>query len=1512
MGHMLKNNLPVVILLYLFFAAANLFSQSLYWGDPHALVESGARFPATTSGGNLIAAVWQDFVPAEEGGGDVYLSLLTSKDSREWVKNSRFAGPYTYFKQETPIFSLTVDQSGRILVAVTSSENTTEILASTDGGRSFTTLSTVRSNTTAVGPSLYVSASGNLLLFVTQETEDFLALYYSVSANGSIWSGFKVLVDNQDLFMNFLPHHAVHLDRDYLIFQGLSSDQELSYQLYLKESRDGGRSWGDNTPLAFDETLDGRLEAATVFSNQRPFLLSLEGKLAIAWERQYSSQPPQIYYGEIDREGEFIEQPERITDGFSACHFPRITHFRDHVYLIWFDNRRGENHIFIAEKKGFRWVHKDLSNLKGSSSFAHPVQLGGSLYLFWENRLQGSSSLVYLEPDQYVESPTPRAVNFDPDRPSRQDSVTVRWNILHDSSGLAGFSYAWSRNPYAAVSKELKFLSDIQSVTLNADRDGTWYFLLSANDYAGNWSEPDSIAFTRDTLPPTVVEIVTPEVDGEGFLLSNSFALSWIPPVNEKLSGYTYKLKFLDSETGKIPVQAARPEPLPPVVQSIDTAASYQNRDNGLWTFTVSAIDLAGNVGKPSTLVFKLNKYIPVTYITYVDSKKDILGNVNLLIHGRGFAEGGLIREMILDRNGKEPYDYHFSLEDNIYRVRTDRLIDRIKLPEIEEGSYRLGIVHPLRGLYFSASRLSFQSLGAVKFGDFSLKYTSSWQRARSPFYFFTVSQLGVWLIVIFLALLFLLALRKLSVLVREGQMLKAEVISIARGQPGLLRKEKRMKELKQRGFGLRLKFVMLITILVILVVAMVSLPLSYFMIDTQTISLAEGLNQRVKVMLGSISSGAETYLPLQNTIEMGLLPEQIAAMDEAQYATITAQGEVDKEKYSYIWGSNDPDIASKILEGEFRLRTSQIKDEISPMAEKLTEEINLRATEKVKDLLPQLEEYTAEARRYSLRTDAEAASKLEELQNAVSKLNTRISTELKAIGSNIGSFPEFDPEQLLPLYTFYKPIVYRSRGDDIYYRGMIRLNVSTQNIIQQIDQSRRELIVRTGLIALVAVILGIIGAVIMASITITPIKKLAAGVAIIRDTEDYEELKDHHIKIGSRDEIGALATTVNDMTKALVKAAAANKDLIFGKEVQKMFIPLEKDDAGKKGSTGSEENDNVEIYGYYEGAKGVSGDYFDFKKLDNEHYAVIKCDVAGKGIPAALIMVEVATIFSSYFRNWTIKDPGLKIDKLVYQINDMLEERGFKGRFAALIVALINVKSGTGYYCNAGDNLVHIYNNQQGKMTQTKLPEAPAAGVFPSMMVEMQAGFKQVSMKLNKGDTLLLFTDGIEEAKRYFRNEQLQVVKCDEPGLAENAEHGGTHLKGSDNEEFGIPRIHDLLDAIFNRQKYQLEKYHNPIPEEKLTFDFASCSGSVEDTVLGLIAVEKVFRLYPDSSAGSGHRVNIDKKIDEFLKVHFDQYSSYFGHPLETAEESQVNSYAHIIEDEQYDDLTILALRKR
>ena len=325
-----------------------------------------------------------------------------------------------------------------------------------------------------------------------------------------------------------------------------------------------------------------------------------------------------------------------------------------------------------------------------------------------------------------------------------------------------------------------------------------------------------------------------------------------------------------------------------------------------------------------------------------------------------------------------------------------------------------------------------------------------------------------------------------------------------------------------------------------------------------------------------------------------------------------------------------------------------------------------------------------------------------------------------------------------------------------------------------------------------------------------------------------------------------------------------------------------------------------------------MSGDYFDYKKLDDQHYAVIKCDVAGKGVPAALIMVEVATIFSTHFRNWTAQSPGLKIDRLAYDINEQLEERGFKGRFAALTLAIINAQTGKAYFCNAGDTNLHVYRAGQRRMVEYKLPDAPAAGVFPNMLVEMQAGFKQVAQPLAPGDTVFLFTDGIEEAKHVFRNESFEVITCQEPDLEENQEHGGTHLKGSDNEELGLPRIYEIINSVFNRRRYVLTKYHNPLPGEELAFDFTRCKGSVEEAVLAMVSVEKVFRLVPDPSATVRDHVFVDRNIDRFLKEHFVQYSRYFARPVDSGEIGDTIEFTHLKEDEQYDDLTILAIRRK
>jgi len=1496
-------------------------AQSLYWEDPQVVVPSGVRFLSAATGGGLLAVMWQEVVTARDGGGQIYLSVRTSRDVRRWDENLRFAGPFAFEDRIVPLYSMAMDRLGRLYVALAVGERRTTLLRSEDGGRSFETLATLESVRTSLAPGLFVTEQGALLLFVTQESDDNLGIHYSLSRNGRDWDAFRPLVRDPSLPINFRPYYASRGGVDYVVFQGLateSGDQQirsqgiLPYQLYVVTSTDGGASWSAPLGLGFPESVEGQQWPATLFANQRPFLFAQPDSLALVWERQFQSNPTQIYYAELGAGGAMVGPAEAVTRTEASNYFPRLVALRDRLWLFWFDNT---DRVFVAERRGLLWRAEELKGTSGASFFPYPVALGNQLYVFWENRVAGVSRLVVLQPDQSVLPPALQAVSFEPGQPSRLEEVQVRWSVPRDSSGIRGLGYVWSQDPDAPVPEELMAAADTtRSPPLRADRDGSWYFRAAVLDRAGNWSAPATIHYVRDTVPPAEPVLRPPPVDEEGFVVSNTFTMGWWPPEPaEEVAGYAYTLSYLG---GDAPPDALPDPALPGRVETRATEVSYRNRDDGYWLFAVAAFDRAGNRSRPASMMLGLNKYVPVTFITYVNAQADPLGGVSLSIGGRGFSVGGSVSEVILDQDAEPPYEYVFRRSDRAFSVVSDRLIRDLAAVDIEEGRYRVGVRHPTRGLAWSPSTLSFESPGTVKYGDFSYRYAGRWQSVRRTLFSVGMGTVALWVVVAFLGVALVVAARKLASVAQDSRVLHREVLAVLRGEVPLVRKEQRMEELKRRGMGLRLKFTLLITVLVLITVLMVSIALGIYMMGRQRANLTEGLRQRAEVLLSSIATGAENNLPINNTIELGLLPDQAGSMAEATFVTITGNGKDGGEGFDYVWASNDPEIGAKVTGGEFSPSLAgevRIRDDLSPILQELAASINRLAQERVSAVAEEANRLTVEAREAALREGIDSP-RVRELQSELNQVNAEIAVALRDLKSRTGSAPEYQTQtDLLPFYTFYRPLVYRQRGENVYYRGAVRLGVSTALIQEELRTSTVQLLMWAGIIALVAAGLGLAGAILMAAITVGPILKITREVIKIRDTGDKQELENAApIPVRTRDELGEMARAVTSMRESLVKAAIAAKDLTVGKEVQKMFIPLGTDESGRKGTSGGEENDKIEIYGYYEGAKGVSGDYFDYRKLDDQHYAVIKCDVAGKGVPAALIMVEVATIFSTHFRNWTAQSPGLKIDRLAYDINEQLEERGFKGRFAALTLAIINAQSGKAYFCNAGDTNLHVYRAAQRRMVEYKLPDAPAAGVFPNMLVEMQAGFKQVAQPLAPGDTVFMFTDGIEEAKHVFRNESFEVITCQEPGLEENQEHGGTHLKGSDNEELGLPRIYEIINSVLNRRRYVLTKYHNPLPGEELAFDFTRCKGSVEEAVLAMVSVEKVFRLVPDPSATVRDHVFVDRNIDRFLKEHFEQYSRYFTRPVDSGEIGDTIEFTHLKEDEQYDDLTILAIRRK
>jgi len=443
----------------------------------------------------------------------------------------------------------------------------------------------------------------------------------------------------------------------------------------------------------------------------------------------------------------------------------------------------------------------------------------------------------------------------------------------------------------------------------------------------------------------------------------------------------------------------------------------------------------------------------------------------------------------------------------------------------------------------------------------------------------------------------------------------------------------------------------------------------------------------------------------------------------------------------------------------------------------------------------------------------------------------------------------------------------------------------------------------------LAAQIIGVIGAILLSNLMVKPIKQLVRHVESIRDTNNLARLSGVEIKIKSRDELAILGDTINDMTDGLVKAALASSELSIGKEFQKKFLPLELDRFGNQLSTGYEETRYFSLFGYYEGAKEVSGDYFDYLDLDGRYYAIIKCDVAGKGVPAAFIMIQVATMFLNYFKHWEPNEEGMHIENMGYQINEFIETLAFKDRFAAFTLCLYDSHTGTARFCNAGDNIVHFYDASGKSLKTLTLPETPAAGALSNFMVESKGGYKVQAVNLDHGDMLILFTDGIEESKRKFRNARFEEIPC---ASAPDRELHGNHVGGQWAEELGYDRIKGIVDAVMNKGSYTLRKWHNGEGDKDLLFDFTSSEARVRDVIIALVAVEKMYRCYYDPKATADNRVLVDRIVDAFLQEHFLQYRDYCSFTLENPVNPAYMYYTHIMEDEQDDDLTIMGIRRK
>lgn len=164
--------------------------------------------------------------------------------------------------------------------------------------------------------------------------------------------------------------------------------------------------------------------------------------------------------------------------------------------------------------------------------------------------------------------------------------------------------------------------------------------------------------------------------------------------------------------------------------------------------------------------------------------------------------------------------------------------------------------------------------------------------------------------------------------------------------------------------------------------------------------------------------------------------------------------------------------------------------------------------------------------------------------------------------------------------------------------------------------------------------------------------------------------------------------------------------------------------------------------------AREVGGDCYDFCRLDADRLAFLVGDVSGKGVPASLYMAVCQTALRTLVRE--AKTPG----ELLARVNDMLVRDNSSGRYVTVAVFFVDMPTGVCRYALAGHPAPIWRHAASGVSDLIDAPRETFVGLKGGV------GFLTGEIDLKPGDTLLLYTDGVTEARDHDGNE------LDLPGL--------------------------------------------------------------------------------------------------------------------------------------------------
>lgn len=205
---------------------------------------------------------------------------------------------------------------------------------------------------------------------------------------------------------------------------------------------------------------------------------------------------------------------------------------------------------------------------------------------------------------------------------------------------------------------------------------------------------------------------------------------------------------------------------------------------------------------------------------------------------------------------------------------------------------------------------------------------------------------------------------------------------------------------------------------------------------------------------------------------------------------------------------------------------------------------------------------------------------------------------------------------------------------------------------------------------------------------------------------------------------IERFARNEGKLRDAYVEKSRIKNELRIARRIQEEMLP--------KVFPPFPDRDDIDIFGTLEPAREVGGDLFDFFIRDGKLFFLVG-DVSGKGIPAAIVMSMVHSMFC--LASASADDPV----SIIRAINGEGCRNNSAGMFVTCFLGVLDLASGELRYCNAG--------HDRPLLVSDKVEELPAVANLPVGVFD-DSVFEGQQCRIAPGTTIFLYTDGLTEAK--------------------------------------------------------------------------------------------------------------------------------------------------------------------